>query len=87
MASAYAAALAFVSMAVSPNLAHVSDDRALNEIASNGYYSFWKALQGEGTSYDALYATRDTAATLPRIHDLLADAQAPAASIPRRPSR
>jgi len=80
VASTYAAALALVSMAVSPNLARVSDDRALNEIASNGYYAFWKAFQGEGTSYDALYATRATTATLPRIHELLADAQAPAAA-------
>ncbi|HUQ80479.1 MAG TPA: LTA synthase family protein [Gemmatimonadaceae bacterium] len=74
----YALCLAALSLAVSPNLARVSDDRALNEVASNGYYAFWKAFLGQGTSYDALYATRDTAATLPRIHGLLADASSPA---------
>jgi phosphoglycerol transferase MdoB-like AlkP superfamily enzyme len=77
-AGLYAVALGATSALVSPKLARVSDDRALNEIALNGYYSFWKAFRGEGTSYDALYATRDSTATLPRIHELLADAEAPA---------
>ena len=80
VAASYACVLAILSTVVSPDLARVSDDRALNEIASNGYYAFWKALSGQGTSYDALYATRATTATLPRIHTLLADAHAPAAS-------
>ena len=84
IAGGYAVALAAMSAALSPNLARVSDDRALNEIALNGYYAFWKAFSGEGTSYDALYATRDTTATLPRIHSLLADATTPAAAFAPR---
>src|SRR5690242_1215849 len=44
VAGAYAAALAALSLAVSPKLSHVSEDRALNELASNGYYTFWQAL-------------------------------------------
>ena len=63
-----------------PSLAHVSDDRALNEVASNGYYAFWEAFQGQGTSYDALYAKRDTTETLPRLRGLLTDAASPAAA-------
>jgi hypothetical protein len=50
----FAVVVAGLSLIVSPSLSHVSDDRALNELASNGYYAFWKALWGQGTSYDAL---------------------------------
>jgi len=77
--AAYLSLLGITSSLVSPNLARVSDDRALNEIASNGYYAFWKAFTGEGTSYESLYATRNTSATLPRIRRLLSEAHAPAA--------
>jgi phosphoglycerol transferase MdoB-like AlkP superfamily enzyme len=80
VAGVYAVLLAALSLAVSPKLSHVSEDRALNELASNGYYSFWQALWGMGTSYDALYATRDSTTTLPRIHALLADAESPPAT-------
>lgn len=84
VAGVYVLCLALLSLAISPSLARVSDDRALNEIASNGYYAFWKAFQGQGTSYDALYATRDTTTTLPRIHGLLADASSPAGAFSAR---
>jgi phosphoglycerol transferase MdoB-like AlkP superfamily enzyme len=93
----YAALLATFLLIVSPSLARVSDDRALNEIASNGFYSIWGAFQGQGTSYDALYATRDRRVLLPRIRGLLADPATPVASFAprstlrhvagRRPSR
>src|SRR5690242_11598152 len=46
IAGGYLAALGLLSLATSPNLAKVSDDRALNELASNGYYAFWQALWG-----------------------------------------
>jgi phosphoglycerol transferase MdoB-like AlkP superfamily enzyme len=62
----------------------VSDDRALNEIASNGFYSIWGAFEGQGTSYDALYATRDRGELLPRIRGLLSDATTPLASFSPR---
>lgn len=76
----YAMVLAVATMAVSPALARISDDRALNELAGNGYYSFWMALLGSDAPYDGLYATRPQAANLARLHRLLAEpAAAPAA--------
>ena len=42
-------------------LATISDDRALNEIAANGYYSFFMALLGTDAPYEGLYATRPQA--------------------------
>lgn len=76
-ATGYLVVLGALSFLTSPTLAKVSDDRALNELASNGYYSFWQALWGQGTSYDALYATRDTSVTLPRLRTLLSDRESP----------
>jgi len=84
LGAGYVAALAALSLIVSPKLAHVSEDRALNEVASNGYYAFWQAFRGQGTSYDALYAKRGADTLLPRIHTLLADAQTPAAAFAPR---
>jgi phosphoglycerol transferase MdoB-like AlkP superfamily enzyme len=80
----YAALLAMLVLIVSPTLAHVSDDRALNEVASNGFYSIWGAFQGQGTSYDALYATRDRGELLPRLRGLLSDPTTPVASFAPR---
>jgi phosphoglycerol transferase MdoB-like AlkP superfamily enzyme len=68
---AYAALLAVCTFGVSPAWAHVSDDRTLNEIATNGYYSFWGAFMGQGARYDGLYATRDSRANVSRLHSLL----------------
>jgi phosphoglycerol transferase MdoB-like AlkP superfamily enzyme len=78
IALAYLVVLVACSGLARPTLAHVSEDRALNEVASNGYYAFWEAFQGQGTSYDALYARRDSTETLPRLRSLLADAASPA---------
>jgi phosphoglycerol transferase MdoB-like AlkP superfamily enzyme len=79
----YAAVLALVSWLISPTLARISDDRALNELAGNGYYSFFMALLGSDAPYDGLYATRPQAANLARLHRLLAEpAAAPAAFAP-----
>jgi phosphoglycerol transferase MdoB-like AlkP superfamily enzyme len=58
IALAYVVVLLAFSSLARPSLAHVSDDRALNEVASNGYYAFWEAFEGQGTSYAALYAKR-----------------------------
>jgi phosphoglycerol transferase MdoB-like AlkP superfamily enzyme len=77
VATVYVVVLVALSALATPGFAHISEDRALNELASNGYYSFWQAFQGQGTSYDALYATRDSTQTLPRLRGLLADAQSP----------
>lgn len=80
----YLVPLAVLSLSMSPKVAHVSEDRALNEVATNGYYAFWQAFWGQGTSYDALYATRDSAVTMPRIRGLLTDAESPLAAFAPR---
>lgn len=69
----FALLLAVATATVSPALAHVSDDRALNEVAENGYYSFWLALLGTDAPYEGLYATRPQPAVLARLHRLLGD--------------
>ena len=85
----FAALLAGATEAVSPALAHISDDRALNEIAENGYYTFWMALLGSDAPYEGLYATRPQPAVLARLHRLLADEPAvvPASFAPDSTSR
>ena len=70
---AYAGFLAALTLAVSPRLARVSEDRALNEIATNGYYAFWMALLGSDAPYEGMYATRDRAAVDQRLSKLLAE--------------
>jgi phosphoglycerol transferase MdoB-like AlkP superfamily enzyme len=82
-AGTYAGVLALLTLVVSPNLARVSPDRALNEIASNGYYSFWMALLGSDAPYEGMYATRPAAAVAARLQRLLAEpAAVPAAFTP-----
>ncbi|HYU31511.1 MAG TPA: LTA synthase family protein [Thermoanaerobaculia bacterium] len=79
-AAVYACLLAALTVAVSPSLAQVSRDRALNEIASNGYYCFWMALLGSDAPYEGLYATRPAAAIRARLPRLLAEPAAVPAS-------
>ncbi|HEY0553887.1 MAG TPA: LTA synthase family protein [Thermoanaerobaculia bacterium] len=69
----YAAVLALATLAVRPTLARISGDRALNELAGNGYYSFFMAFLGSDAPYEGLYATRPQAANLERLHRLLAE--------------
>jgi phosphoglycerol transferase MdoB-like AlkP superfamily enzyme len=67
-------ALLAACVLVAPQLpVRVSRDRALNEIADNGYRSFWGALVGEDAPYDGLYASGDSATTFHRLHELLAE--------------
>jgi phosphoglycerol transferase MdoB-like AlkP superfamily enzyme len=80
---AFAAFVAGLTLAVSPRLAHVSEDRALNEIASNGYYSFWMALLGSDAPYQGMYATRGSAAVYERLHRMLQEPAAVPASFVR----
>ncbi len=83
VAGSYACVLAGLSLTISPSLAQVSHDRALNEIASNGYYSFWNALLGSSAPYEGMYATRPAAAVAARLQRLLAEpAVAPASFNP-----
>jgi phosphoglycerol transferase MdoB-like AlkP superfamily enzyme len=63
--SSRAAVLALYAMAVggatfmmSPGLAHVGEDRVMNEVASSGYYTFWQALLGRDAAYEGWYPTR-----------------------------
>jgi len=69
----YAALLTALTVAVSPQLARVSEDRALNEIATNGYYAFWMALLGSDAPYEGMYATRSHATVDQRLGKLLAE--------------
>ncbi|MDQ6887266.1 MAG: LTA synthase family protein [Gemmatimonadota bacterium] len=71
--SGYAALLALVTVVVTPGLARVSSDRALNEIASNGYYAFFQALMGQDAPYEGLYATRPPAEIFARLRHLLTE--------------
>jgi phosphoglycerol transferase MdoB-like AlkP superfamily enzyme len=73
LAGAYIGILTVLTLAISPSLARVSGDRALNEIASNGYYSFWMALLGSDAPYEGMYATRPPAAIAARLDRLLAE--------------
>jgi phosphoglycerol transferase MdoB-like AlkP superfamily enzyme len=79
-ALAFATVLLALTFGVPTSLAHVSEDRALNEIASNGYASFWRALLGSDAPYAGLYATRDGAEVFRRLHRLLAEPAAEPAS-------
>jgi phosphoglycerol transferase MdoB-like AlkP superfamily enzyme len=79
----YAVVLAGATLAVRPTLARISGDRALNELAGNGYYSFFLAFLGSDAPYEGLYATRPQSANLARLHQLLAEpAATPAAFAP-----
>jgi phosphoglycerol transferase MdoB-like AlkP superfamily enzyme len=69
----YALVLAGLSAIVSPRMTRISEDRALNEIAGNGYYAFWEALMGADAPYEGLYATRPEPAVLQRLRNLLVE--------------
>lgn len=82
----YAAALAVLSIGVSPTLAHVSDDRALNELATNGWFTFWQALMGRDAPYDGLYATRPDSVVAVRLRRLVGETDATPIGDPARPT-
>jgi phosphoglycerol transferase MdoB-like AlkP superfamily enzyme len=67
----YAAILTLLTVTVSPQLARVSDDRVLNEVAASGYYTFWQAFLGRDAPYDGLYATRPESAAMLRLRRLV----------------
>ena len=77
---AYAAALALATFAVPRGLSRVSSDRAVNEIADNGYRSFWQALAGQDAPYEGLYRTNSADADFRRLHRLLAERATDASS-------
>ncbi|MBK6490126.1 MAG: LTA synthase family protein [Gemmatimonadetes bacterium] len=67
-----ASSLGVLTLAVSPQLGRVSDDRALNEIALNGYYTIWMAFLGQDAPYEGLYATRPAHQEAARVRAMLA---------------
>ena len=67
----YGLTLGALTLGMSPERARISDDRALNEIALNGYYTFWMAFMGQDAPYEGLYATRATGPASERLRDLL----------------
>jgi len=72
----YLGALLVLSRAITPSLARVSDDRVVNEIASNGYYAFWSALLGRDAAYEGLYATRPDSVVMSALPRLVAETTA-----------
>lgn len=78
--AAFGLVLAALTAFVSPQFARVSDDRQLNEIASNGAYSFWLALLGTDAPYAGLYPTAEADLVFARLHRLLATPAAPTSS-------
>ena len=68
----YAAVVLVLTLTLSPALSHVSDDRVLNEIAGNGYYTFWRSVLGHDAPYEGLYATRPDSVVFPDLKRLLA---------------
>ena len=76
----YFLVLSVLTLGVPSSLAHVSEDRALNEIAANGYLSFWRALLGSDAPYEGLYASRTPSVAFGRLHRLLAEPAAVPAS-------
>ncbi len=75
---AFGLMLAGTTLGIPAGLARVSGDRALNEIADNGYHTFWMALLGADAPYRGLYATLSDAAVFQRLPRLLAEPAAAA---------
>lgn len=70
---AYLGAALALSFALPPSFAEVSADRAVNQIAANGYLCFVSALAGSNATYEGLYATRPDAQVFPRLARLLTE--------------
>ena len=70
-AGLYVGLLVALTGLVSPTVSRVSDDRVVNELAANGYYTFWRSLLGKDAPYDGLYATRPDSVLYPTLSRLL----------------
>lgn len=71
-----AGALAVVvagTWAASPEWGDVSDDRVLDDVARNGFFTFFGALRGSYASFDGLYASLPDDEVFRRLHGLLAE--------------
>jgi phosphoglycerol transferase MdoB-like AlkP superfamily enzyme len=70
----WAAALALSAIAPRDRVGRFSSDRVVNEIAGNGYRSFWSALLGQDAPYEGLYRTAGSAdASFLRLRRLLSE--------------
>ena len=70
----YAAALVLSAFAPGDRVANFSADRVVNEIAGNGYRSFWSALLGQDAPYEGLYRSAGSAdANFTRLRRLLSE--------------
>jgi len=75
VAAGFALASALYFPASWPALA---GDREVEELAANGYVTFWRALLGDGDTYRGLYAEADPALALARVQRALDPAAADA---------
>src|SRR6185295_2247623 len=69
----YQAVLLALTFVLPKSLAEVSADRAVNQIAANGYLCFAAALAGSNATYEGLYATRPDAQVFPRLRRMLTE--------------
>jgi phosphoglycerol transferase MdoB-like AlkP superfamily enzyme len=69
----YVVFLAALTETVGSSRWHISDDRVVNEIAANGYQTFWMAFRGQDAPYEGMYATLPDSTLFPRLHRLLAE--------------
>lgn len=70
---AYLGAALALAFGLPSSLAEVSADRAVNQIAANGYLCFAAALAGSNATYEGLYATRTDAQIFPRLRRMLTE--------------
>lgn len=77
----YAVSLGSLTVAARPEWAHVSEDRELNEIALNGYYTWWLAFMGQDAPYEGWYASASVTEQGVRLRRLLAEPQMDSASL------
>ncbi|MEP7344303.1 MAG: sulfatase-like hydrolase/transferase [Gemmatimonadaceae bacterium] len=77
----YAVSLGALTIAARPEWAHVSEDRELNEIALNGYYSWWLAFMGQDAPYEGWYASAGIHQQSARLRRLLAEPQLDTSSV------
>ena len=67
----YALVLALLSARVDPGLMRVSEDRAVNQVAGNGYYTLWMAYRARNASFERVYATMADSLVDARLDQLL----------------
>jgi phosphoglycerol transferase MdoB-like AlkP superfamily enzyme len=77
----YVGLLAVLSAEVNPGLMRVSDDRAVNQVASSGYYTLWQALQARNAQFEHVYPTLPDSVMYPRLGQLLRETEEDSTSL------